>query len=172
MNYIWYMLVATLMGTIKFISMKAALDNFLLKPVVWIVGKYFNIDFLYYKNIGFLNENMNIAIGKSCLGINFFIVIFFMIITSFMKNIKKSINRVMFIFGIYIYSYIATILATSTRIIGAICAMKLIPIEYMKYERLIHEFIGVTFYFTYMIASYYIFFKGFEEWGKRCEKRI
>ncbi|PAB59028.1 exosortase K [Anaeromicrobium sediminis] len=174
MNYIWYMLVAALMGTIKFISIKAPLDNFLflLNPIVWIVEKYFNVSFLYYNNLGFFNENMNISIGKSCLGINFFIVMFFMIITSFIKNIKKSANKLFFIFSVLIYSYMATILSTSIRIIGAICILKLIPTQYMKYERLTHEFIGVSFYFTYMLVSYYIFSKGFEKWGNVCEKRI
>jgi exosortase K len=136
------------------------------------VKKYLNINFSYYENLGFLSEDMNINIGKSCLGINFFIVMFFMIITSFVKNIKSSINKLFFILLVLIYSYMATILSTSARIIGSICIMRLIPVGYMKYERLIHEFVGVSFYFTYMIGSYYIFLKGFEKWGKVYEKRI
>lgn len=144
----------------------------LIKPIVIIIEFFFNINFVYVKDLGYYNEILNINIGKSCLGINFTLIMLTMLVTIFVNQVKGGYGKIVFIISTMIFSYGINIVATSSRIIGTIYLMKLLSIEFFDYERLLHQIIGTASYLSFMILSYYIFYRGFRKLGGEYENKI
>ncbi len=67
-----------------------------LKPLSVVSGLFFGIPFEFDAAKGFYNTEAGIAIGASCAGINFFIIVFCMLIFTFTGIFKKNREKVRF----------------------------------------------------------------------------
>lgn len=126
-----------------------------LKPTAYLVHLIFGITFDYVKDIGFINQRLGIVIGKSCSGINYFIIMFLMLLVLFSHK-KRKVRWFISYLGL---SYIVTIIANGSRIILSILFMKLNILNAKIYERLMHEIIGIVVYFIFLLAVYLIIHK-------------
>lgn len=131
----------------------------MIKPVAYIVELFLGISFTYYEGMGFVNEALAINIGKECSGIQFFILVFFMLTFSFVPKLKGKKKKLLAVGIFLIYAYGIAILVNAARIIGSIFLMDLGLFSNAKQKILVHQSIGVVFYFTYLVVSYFIFYK-------------
>jgi len=60
-----------------------------LKPLSTIVGLFFGIPFEFDASKGFFNKDINVVIGTSCAGINFFVIVFCMLTFTFIKLFRS-----------------------------------------------------------------------------------
>ncbi|QXM05300.1 exosortase K [Crassaminicella indica] len=158
--YIWIIFIAACIKMIfKYGDFQYIL--FILKPVTKIVELVLGVAFKYYEGIGFINADFKIHISRGCSGINFFIMVFLMISFSFLFKIRNK-NKSLVALIFFIVAYFITIIANASRIIVAFLIMNTITFN-MKYERLMHQSIGVVFYFSYLIITYYLFSKIFQK---------
>ncbi|MCT4604729.1 MAG: exosortase K [Marinisporobacter sp.] len=130
---------------------------YILKPVTKLVELFLGVSFQYYEGIGFINESLKIHISRGCSGVNFFIMVFLMISFSFLPKIKNK-NKLSALLIFFMSSYCITIISNASRIIGASLMMNILTFP-MRYERLIHQSIGVVFYFVNLMIAYYLFLK-------------
>lgn len=142
---------------------------FILKPVTLGVQTFLGNPFHYYEGIGFVNRNLGINIGKECSGINFLMMIFSILVFSFMNKIENKKNKLFFLFIVLFSSYMITIFANASRIVGIFLIMNRADFSDFIYERLLHQSIGILFYFTYFMIMYFIFYKMIKKWGDEHE---
>lgn len=163
MNFFFYMFIILIALCIKMIGQYGAFEwlLYILKPVKSVVEMFLGVCFEYCEGIGFVNNDLKVNIGRGCSGINFFIMVFLMISFSFIPKIK-NIKKLPTILICLIASFFITIIANSSRIIGVIFIMNSLLLD-IRYERLMHQSIGVVFYFTYLITIYYLSTKFFRK---------
>ncbi|QZY55743.1 exosortase K [Crassaminicella profunda] len=140
---------------------------YILKPVTKVVELFLGVSFQYYEGIGFINNDLKMHISRGCSGANFFIMVFLMISFSFISKIQNK-NKLPALLIFFTVSYVITIIANASRIIGASLMMHIITFN-IKYERLIHQSIGVIFYFIILIITYYLFSKMIDKGEKTHE---
>ncbi|WZL72984.1 exosortase K [Clostridiaceae bacterium 35-E11] len=131
----------------------------MIKPVAYAVELFLGVSFTYHEGIGFVNEALAINIGKECSGLQFFILVFFMLILSFIFKLKGKKKKLLVVFIFLIYAYTIAILVNAARIIASVFLMDLGVFLNAKQKILLHQSIGVVFYFMYLVASYFLFHK-------------
>lgn len=154
-SIILYSIIIFITGILGFIYKFGELNLllFILKPVAFIVELFLGSSFIYYDNLGFVNEVYKVNIGRDCSGINFFIINLLMLCFSFVPKLRDKGNFFS-LFIIVIASYVITILANASRIIGAILIGELTMFMDIRYQGLLHQSIGVVVYFIYLLATY------------------
>ena len=127
-----------------------------LKPLSAIVGLFFGIHFEFDAAKGFFNRDLNVVIGSSCAGINFFVIVFCMLAFTFIK-LFGSIRQKAAVFAAFIaVAYAVSILANTSRIIASISILDMNLLPAGLEIRLLHELTGILFYLVYLICSFYI----------------
>lgn len=142
---------------------------FILEPVAFIVEKFLGVDFKYIEGIGFINKNLKTNITRECSGVNFFTISFLMLIFSFINKIRNNRKKAFTAFSFLIISYIITVFANTSRIIGTISMMQMDLFSNIKIERLAHQTIGVIVYFIYLVLIYFIGLRLSKEMGDQNE---
>lgn len=130
----------------------------ILKPTAWWVSVISGIHFDYLPHRGFVNHFYKFLIAPECAGTRFMLIIFLMLIFSFLYRIK-SVRSGYAWFGFSIFfAYVFTILVNGIRIAASI----FIPIAFenlgfiggwLTQDRL-HTIIGTATYFSFMLAAY------------------
>lgn len=144
---------------------------FILKPLAKIVGIFHGISFEFQEHIGFFNTERGIVIGKGCAGVNYYIILFCMLVFSFIDYFRGILKKLK-IFTIFIISsFITMIFVNSSRIIVSVFL-----IEYgIHFGGLstaeVHKATGVIFYFSFLVLSYYLV-KAIMEMGENHESTI
>ncbi len=167
MNGIIYIIIILIVIGLRIIYQYGDLELllFILKPVASITETFLGIEFQYISGkVGFINKNLEIQITKECSGVNFLTITILMLIFSFIHRIRNKKYKLLISCYFLIASYIVTILANASRIIGTIFIMNTGLFTDIKMERLMHQSIGVLVYFIYLILVYFI--------GDRITKRM
>lgn len=145
---------------------------FIIKPITFLVSIFYDTSFIYKDDVGFISQELAIIIGKECSGIKFFTTLFLMLLFSFIPKIEGIKKKTASFFCFLIVTYIVTILANTSRIIGSIWILQLNLFSNEKQIRLMHQSIGVTFYFTYLVLVFIIVSKYFRILRGRNESII
>lgn len=161
-NILFYVAAAAI-GILLKIFYRAA-DNaqlvLLLHPVVAIVETFYDISFDFVPAKGFYDTTHGIIIGKSCAGLNFYIIVFGMLVFSFVGKLKgvRCKAAAFCVFGII--SYMVTILVNASRIIVIIFVSTFADMHFSQIDdQFIHQGIGVLMYFSFLTAIHYCFKK-------------
>ncbi len=90
---------------------------FLLKPINGLVNIATGSSSTFKTEIGYINENLNIIINKTCSGFNFLLIVFLMLTFLMIKHFPQDKKRFFILPSTLILSYGFTILVTVSRII-------------------------------------------------------
>lgn len=123
---------------------------FILKPVTGIVELFLGVPFYFSPEEGFRNSSLAVVIGKSCAGLNYYIILSCMLVFSFIGRIKNRKHKFAAFILFFASSYVVTVGVNSFRIITAISFMQLYSMD----REQAHRFIGVLFYLFSLIACY------------------
>ncbi|MCM1049602.1 MAG: exosortase K [Clostridiales bacterium] len=155
--YIFTIIIALTMRYISKINDSDAL-LWILSPTAQWVSILSGIQFEYLSHMGFVNHFYKFLIAPECSGCRFMLIVFLMLIFSFLYRIKSAKSGYIW-FGVSIvFSYVYTILVNGIRIAASIYVP--IVLENMgliggglTQDRL-HMIIGTATYFSFMCAAY------------------
>lgn len=126
--------------------------TWMLFPTTKIVEAFTGISFLYDSESGYRNLDAAIVIGKSCAGINYFIITLCMSVFSFMTSFKK---RKLLIFAVFVVAaYAVTVAVNAFRIIGGIALVNIGEHFRVAITDSIHEAEGIMVSFFYLVLYY------------------
>ncbi len=140
--------------------------KFLLYPVSKFIEMYFNIELFFIDGLGYGDINNSFIIGKSCLGLNFFILLIGIFIPKLIAQKNKLKSSLLFI----IAAYFITIITNFIRISSSIYFL---GFNFEKEKFLfIHSSIGIITYLTSLIISFYFISKILKEGELKNENEI
>ena len=129
--------------------------DFILRPIIFILGYYKGIDFIYYDNIGYVNEYYNILIAKECGGVKF-LLMGITLVVFIMSRQSLTLNESLGFLPIgVLLTYSMTVVANSFRIIMLITIGTKIQ-GIIHWEALIHQSIGIITYLSCFICLYIV----------------
>ena len=129
---------------------------FWLKPTDKLVGMLIGSQSVYTEEYGFFHEKMNIVIGKSCLGFNFWILSFLVFAYLGFKYFDKHLHKILTIPTALFGAYLLTIFANTSRIFAAIIVRNQTVGIFPDQQPLIHEAVGIITKFSFLILAYYL----------------
>ncbi|MDE5866192.1 MAG: exosortase K [Lachnospiraceae bacterium] len=155
--YLLTIIIAFVMRYISKVSDSDALC-WILTPTTWWVSVLSGIRFEYLPHMGYVNYYYNFLIAPTCSGSRFILIIFLMLIFSFLYRIKSAWSGYMWFGFSVIFSYVFTIFVNGIRITASIY----VPIALEKLDLIgglltqdrLHTIIGTATYFSFMCAAY------------------
>lgn len=132
--------------------------TWILTPTARWTGVLGSIPFEYLPHQGYVNHSYRFLIAPSCSGIRFMIIAFFMLIFSFLYQIRSTQTGYLWFAFSAVFSYLSTVLVNGIRIVLAIYLP--IPLEqagllsgWLNPDRL-HTLIGTVVYFSSLCVIY------------------
>ena len=129
---------------------------FLLKPTDKFVGLWMSSQSVYLAECGFFHENMNIVIDKSCSGFNFWVLCFLLFAYLGLKYVDKHLYKILTIPTALLCAYWLTVFANASRIVASIAVRNQTIGIFPDRQPLIHEIVGITTYFSFLVLTYYL----------------
>lgn len=155
-----YLLAIIIIFILRYFSKATDSDviKWMLAPTVRWVSFLGGITFEYLPHQGYASHAYYFLVAPSCSGIRFMMIAFLMLIFSFLHRIeKKQSGYLWFCFSI-LFSYIATILVNSIRIIASIKLPLLLKRAGLRGGLLtpdrLHTLIGTAVYFSSLCILY------------------
>lgn len=136
--------------------------TFLLKPTDKLVGLLIGSRSVYLADYGFFHEKINIVIEKSCSGFNFWILCFLLFTYLGLKYFDKHLQKILIIPTALLCSYFLTIFANASRIVASIVVKNQTVGIFPDKQPLIHEIVGITTYFSFLVLVYFLIEKFFK----------
>ncbi len=130
----------------------------ILTPTAWWVSVLSGIHFEYLPHMGYVNYFYNFLIAPACSGCRFMLIIFLMLMFSFLYRIKSLRSGYMWFGFSVIFSFVFTVFVNGIRITASIY----LPVVFenlgligglLTQDRL-HTIIGTAAYFSFMCAVY------------------
>lgn len=155
--YFLTIIIAFVMRYISKINDSDALC-WILTPTTWWVSVLSGIHFEYLPQVGFVNYFYKFVIAPTCSGSRFMLIIFLMLMFSFLYRIKSVRSGYIWSGFCIIFAYVFTIFVNGIRITASIY----IPIALENLELIgglltqdrLHTIIGTATYFSFMCAAY------------------
>lgn len=155
--YLLTIVIALVMRYISKINDSDAL-SWILTPTAWWVSVLSGIRFEYLPHMGYVNYFYNFLIAPACSGCRFMLIIFLMLMFSFLYRIKSTRSGYMWFGFSVIFSFVFTIFVNGIRITASIY----LPIVFENLELIgglltqdrLHTIIGTATYFSFMCAAY------------------
>lgn len=155
--YLLTIIIAFVMKNISRISDSDSL-RWILTPTVRWVSILSGIRFEYIPHMGYINHFYKFLIAPACSGSRFMLIIFLMLIFSFLYQIKSTRAGYLWFGFSIVFSYVFTIFVNGIRITASIY----LPIILENLELMngwlnpdrLHTIIGTTTYFSFMCAIY------------------
>ena len=129
---------------------------FLLKPTDKFVGLLTGSQSVFLAKDGFFYEKMNVVIDKSCSGFNFWILCFLVFTYLGLKYFDKHLHKILTIPTALFCAYLLTIFANVSRIFTSIIVQNQTVNIFPNQQYLIHEAVGITTYFSFLVLVYYL----------------
>lgn len=128
---------------------------FLLKPINKLVNIATGSSSFFQVETGYINENLNIIINKTCSGFNFLLIVFLMLIFLMVKYFRKIQFQIFIIPIALIFSYGFTVLVNVSRILLSV----LLSTVFKNASIYLHQFEGTFMYLSclmllYLVADY------------------
>lgn len=155
--YLMTIIIAITVRCVSRISDSDAL-YWILRPTSWWVGVLSGIRFEYLPHLGFVNHFYRFLIAPECSGSRFMLIIFLMLVFSFLYRIK-SVQLGYLWFGLSIaFSYIYTIFVNGIRITASVYLPDIFEkaglISAFLTQEKLHTIIGTAVYFSFMLTAY------------------
>lgn len=165
-NLIFYIIAGIFVLSLKvFYSNCNSTDIlFVLYPVTKLVEIFWGIGFYFENLMGYCSYDYSIVIGKGCSGINFYIILFSMLMFSFIGHFKRIITKIAGFLFFILVSYVLTIVVNFFRITGSIFIIRSGYFTGIDKDAL-HMGTGVLFYFFFLSIFYFIAVKLFQKEG-------
>lgn len=129
--------------------------RFLLMPTNKLIEVIIGSKAVYMGGVGYFYSQLNIVINKSCSGYNFWLIGF--LLASFVLIRSQKINFLWVILLALLSSYLVTILANVSRIIGYIILMKSRLPQYIDPDGTwLHQMEGIFVYFSFLILFFFL----------------
>lgn len=122
---------------------------FLLKPIAKLVNIITGSEAVFQSEIGYVNENLNIIINKSCSGFNFLMIVFLMLSFLLHKFFKPGYFQFLISPVVLVFSYGFTIVVNVSRIL-----LSVVVNRFVKPGGLIHQFEGTFVYMSFLMLLY------------------
>ncbi|MDI1256118.1 MAG: exosortase K [Flavobacterium sp.] len=129
--------------------------KFLLTPTNALVSLLFGSSPQYSTSFGYVYDNLNIVIEKSCSGYNFWILCFAMLAFLTVNSYKTHLKKIAAILLILTISWLLTIFVNTSRIATAIFISEQFPNSSKQFPWL-HQSEGIFIYLSFLIAFYMI----------------
>lgn len=127
-----------------------------LKPLAAAVGIFTGISFEYGPAVGFYNEAAGIVIGKSCAGVNFYMILLLMLVFSFIARFRKTTSKVTAFVLFLALSYIGTVFVNISRVIGAIRVLAYLRSAGNGLDPdMVHKAAGILCFSFFLMIIYY-----------------
>jgi exosortase K len=153
-NLIYYIIICSTVIIAKALYANTTNDTlvFILNPLSSVVSLVTDSSFSYSNDIGFYFKNLNIAIDKSCSGINFWLISFVAFSILILKVCKSHLQKTLSIPLMLIATFVLTLFANTSRILTAIFISKQTTFDYPW----LHQAQGVFIYLSLLILVYTI----------------
>lgn len=126
----------------------------LLLPISWLSSFLSGVRFTFLQDIGFSGispSGWHVIIEKSCSGGNFFIILFSLLAAVLPRSMPHTRAKLAVYAGSLMFSYLASIIASSMRIAASIL---MLDANFGFSQKLLHNIIGIITYFTFICVSY------------------
>jgi exosortase K len=130
--------------------------TFLLKPTNKLVGFLTGSHSVYIQSSGYFYEQLNIVIDKSCSGFNFWLLCFLMLTFLTLKYFNKNIQKAFALLFSIVGAYILTIFINSSRILASIIINNHHITIFDDKREIIHETVGIVINLFFLILIYLI----------------
>lgn len=172
-SYLLYVPVLIVFIVMKAVFSLLSLNDLLifLRPVSSLINLLTGIQPVFIEDYGFHFSDLNIVVGVSCSGYNFWALCFLLVAVSLLK-ISRSIYRIWIIIPLAILlSYILTILVNTIRIMISIYTQEMGDVVLTKQPHLlIHEITG-TLVYVISLSLIFILISSFQKQShKKNEK--
>lgn len=127
---------------------------FLLKPTDKLIGFLMGSTSVYLESEGYYHSNLNIYIGKSCSGFNFWGLSFLTFSYLVVNVLNKSIHKILSIPVALIVTYLVTIFVNTSRIYASIVVQNQTKNNFLNQQGVIHESVGIITNLTFLILFY------------------
>jgi len=127
---------------------------FLIKPANKFTELTMGSQSVYVSDSGYYHEKLNIIIGKSCCGYNYFIMCFLLFSYLFIKYSGKPLYKALSIILSVIITYLLTIFVNTSRIFISIIAFNQTSQILPDYQGMIHRAIGIFTYLSFLALAY------------------
>lgn len=175
-----YLSALVIAVTIKTVYGVAESDRltWLLAPTAWWVEILSGISFEYVPHAGYVSHAYRFLIAPSCAGIRFFLLVFLMLVFSFLHAVGSRKRGFIWFFFSLGFSYVFTVFVNGIRITLAVYLPNLLEKAvteegFLTPERL-HTMIGVAVYCSSLCILYYlaeqIISKKFNSCGTEVQK--
>lgn len=125
-----------------------------LKPTSLLTEWLTGVPFLFERGLGYVNENIKIAIAKPCAGLNFFMMLASMLSYTLIPLFRTNRQKCLLLVGVTFVTYALTLAANTLRIIVAMGLYKYdIEWGYFTAGRL-HRMEGIVVYFLVLWMVY------------------
>jgi exosortase K len=132
--------------------------TFLLKPTDRLVGLLTGSQSVYLADYGFFHFHgqMNFVIEKSCSGFNFWVLCFPVFAYLGLKYFDRHIHKALTVPAALLCSYLLTVFVNASRIVASLVVRNLTVGFFPGRQPLIHEIVGITTCFTFLVLVYYL----------------
>lgn len=151
-NTLYYTIVIAIVLIAKLAYIYATNNSlqFILKPISGLIELATGLNFQYEKDFGFYFKDLNIAIDKSCSGINFWLISFVVFSFSFLKFSSTTLQKIIALPIVILATYLLTLFANTSRILTSIAIEKQMAFNYSW----VHQAEGVFIYLSILIIAY------------------
>ena len=162
-NIPYYLSATVIFIFLKFLFSYISSDGllFLLQPTNYIIEVISNSESRYIYQQGYYNNSLNILINKSCSGFNFLLMCYLMLVFLIIGKLKKPACKAVSLPILFLFSYLLTLFANSSRIIMSIMIRNL-GFEFSGINTSwLHQLQGGFVYLFFLISIYLIIEKFF-----------
>lgn len=121
----------------------------LLLPHAKATEVYYNINLQYISGIGYTAHNAAFIIGKECMGVNFIVLMFNMLVFAFTKTFTRYTKPIWLIIS-FTGAVVIGIGISCIRIIGSV------PFVTNEKFGLLHAGSGIALYFLVLLGIYFL----------------
>lgn len=143
---------------------------FLLKPTNKLIGFLMGSTSVYLEGEGYYHSNLNIYIGKSCSGFNFWCLSFLTFTYLVVKVFNKPIHKILSIPLVLMVTYLLTVFVNTSRIYASILIQNQTKNIFLNQQDIIHESIGIVTNLTFLILFYILIEKLTK--NKHCYEKL
>lgn len=158
-NFPYYIFAVILFVALKLLYTQSTNDDllFILTPTDSLVSIITGTYSVYQPEAGFLHEQLNIIVGKSCAGFNFMLLSFITLSFVTIRRPEKSIYKALIIPVTLIFAYIFTIFTNTCRIVVSIHVQSLADTIYTaRPHELLHEATGIAINLGFLVLLFYL----------------
>ena len=129
---------------------------FWLKPLDKFIELLTGSQSVFLPDDGYFHDDLNIVIGKACLGFHFWILCFLVFSYLGLKYADKSLHKILTIPAALVVAYLLTIFANTSRIFASIIVRNQTIHIFPDKQYLIHEAVGIITKLSFLILAYYL----------------